>query len=155
MSARSGSSKAPASEAPAAKARQMASARLIKRSSGGRSARLRRSKLGVAGAIRLQLSFHPISDKPLPYRLSSTRSLYKSRCPQAHAHCLYHILTASCVSNSSKLIQIERRLPGHVLCLDHRCKSSCTKRQTASFLGMNCPRSVMMMLGLVVPRQVS
>ncbi|CAL8462063.1 g1594 [Coccomyxa elongata] len=63
---------AAASEAPAAKARQLASSRLTtrlsKRGSGGRSARLRRSKMGVAGAIRLQLSYHPVSDKPLPYR---------------------------------------------------------------------------------------
>ncbi len=73
MAAATGSGKAAAaSEAPAAKARQLASSRLTtrlsKRGSGGRSARLRRSKMGVAGAIRLQLSYHPVSDKPLPYR---------------------------------------------------------------------------------------
>ncbi len=94
-----GSGKA-VSEAPAAKARQAASSRLTtrlsKRGSGGRSARLRRSKLGVAGAIRLQLSYHPVSDKPLPYRWAAL-SLPHYHCVWAASDVciftnLYHVL---------------------------------------------------------------
>lgn len=39
-----------------------------RRSSSGRTARLRRGKTDVAGAVRLQLSFHPVSPTPQPYR---------------------------------------------------------------------------------------
>ncbi|CAK0771570.1 hypothetical protein CVIRNUC_003873 [Coccomyxa viridis] len=39
-----------------------------RRSSNGRTARLRRGKTGVAGAVRLQLSFLPVSSTPKPYR---------------------------------------------------------------------------------------
>ena len=39
-----------------------------RRSSNGRTARLRRGKTGVAGAVRLQLSFLPVSSTAKPYR---------------------------------------------------------------------------------------
>ena len=47
-----------------------------RRSTSGRTARLRRGKTGVAGAVRLQLSFLPVSSTAQPYRCASTPSQY-------------------------------------------------------------------------------
>ena len=41
---------------------------MARRPSNGRTARLRRGKTGVAGAVRLQLSFLPVSPTPKSYR---------------------------------------------------------------------------------------
>ena len=54
---------------------------MSRRSSHGRTARLRRGKTGVAGAVRLQLSFLPVSATPQPYRCQfRTTILCKTWC---------------------------------------------------------------------------
>lgn len=75
-----GSSKSAAAEGPASTkaagqkvSQSRLATRLGKRSTTAARSRLRRSKLGVAGAIRLQLSFHPVSSTPQPYRWEQPR----------------------------------------------------------------------------------
>ena len=63
-----GSAKDAAADAASKQPGRVLGRQMGRRSSNGRTARLRRGKTGVAGAVRLQLSFHPVSPTPQPYR---------------------------------------------------------------------------------------
>ena len=74
-----GSAKDAAADAASKQQGRMLGRQMGRRSSNGRTARLRRGKTGVAGAVRLQLSFHPVSPTPQPYRCAGLLSLASTR----------------------------------------------------------------------------
>ena len=69
-----------------------------RRSSNGRTARLRRGKTGVAGAVRLQLSFLPVSSMPQPYRCYSEAFVSYASLRDRHAKASARDAVAGCRS---------------------------------------------------------
>ncbi|CAL5228044.1 g11108 [Coccomyxa viridis] len=65
---KTGSAKSSAAESATRQQGRVLGKTSSRRSSNGRTARLRRGKTDVAGAVRLQLSFLPVSSTPQPYR---------------------------------------------------------------------------------------